>query len=236
MKIAIMQPYFFPYLGYFQLINVVDKFVVHDDVQYIKGGWINKNRILLNNDSFNIGIPVKKDSAEKDINERYFIDDCIRFKSKVLRQIENAYNKAPFFENIFPVVKRIFSIEERNVSKFNIMTLSELCNLLEIKTPFYISSEIKKQENLSGEERVININQIMNSKLYINLSGGTKLYHKDSFLKAGVDLKFIITENYFYKQFDENFKSGLSIIDALMFNSPQEMKRLLSSYRLVENV
>src|ERR1035437_3914997 len=116
MKLAIMQPYFFPYLSYFQLIKAVDKFVIYDDVKYIKGGWINKNRILFNENYFNIRIPIKKDSSKKNINERYFIDEPNRVKFKLLRQIENAYSKAPFFEEIYPFVSRLISFEEKNIS------------------------------------------------------------------------------------------------------------------------
>ena len=227
-----MQPYFFPYLGYFQLINAADKFVIHDDVQYIKGGWINKNRILLNNSSYNIGIPIRKDSARKKINERHFIDDSAKFKIKLLRQIENAYKKAPFFEEIFPFVSRLLSFAESNVSKFNTWGLSELCGLLKITTPFYLSSEIDKQNDFSGEERVININQIMGSRVYINPAGGVKLYNKEYFLKTGVELKFLITENYYYKQFGIEFITDLSIIDILMFNSIESANKLLNKYYL----
>ena len=159
MELAIMQPYLFPYLGYFQLINRVDKFVIYDDVQYIKGGWINKNRILLNNSFSNIVIPVMKDSVKKRINERYFVKETLQCKIRLLRQIENAYKKAPFFEEIYSFISKTILYEERNVAKFNTWVLSELCNLLQITTPFYLSSELKMQKDYQGEERVINISQ-----------------------------------------------------------------------------
>jgi hypothetical protein len=232
MRLAIMQPYFFPYPGYFQLIRAVDKFVIHDDVQYIKGGWINKNRILLNGSYYNIGIPIRKDSAKKHINERYFVDDSAKFKIKLLRQIENAYKKAPFFEENFRFISRILSLEERNVSKFTIWGLLELCHLLKITTPFYLSSEINKQNKFSGEKRVIDINHVMGSSVYVNPIGGIELYNRESFLKENIELKFLKTDNYYYKQFNKDFVPNLSIIDLLMFNSVESAIKLLDKYHL----
>jgi hypothetical protein len=232
MDLAIMQPYLFPYLGYFQLINRADKFVIYDDVQYKKGGWINKNRILLNNSYSNIGIPVAKDSIKKKINERFFIQDGGKSKTKLLRQIENAYKKAPFFEETSSFLSKTLIYEERNVAKFNTWVLSEFCQLLKISTPFYLSSEIKKQDDYVGEERVINLNQVMGSKVYINPVGGKELYHRDSFLNAGITLKFLVTDTYDYRQYDNVFVPDLSIIDLLMFNSIESVNNLLNNFHL----
>ena len=232
MELAVMQPYLFPYLGYFQLINKVDKFVIYDDVQYIKGGWINKNRILLNGGYSNIGIPVMKDTIKKKINERYFVQDTLQYRTRLLRQLENAYKKAPFFEEIFSYISKILFYEERNVAKFNTWVLSELCRLLKITTPFYLSSEIKKENSCAGEEKVINLNQVMGSNVYINSVGGKELYHRESFLKAGISLKFLVTDAYEYRQYDNVFVPDLSIIDLLMFNSIESMNNLLNKFHL----
>jgi hypothetical protein len=232
MKLAIMQPYFFPYLGYFQLINAVDCFVIHDDAQYIKGGWINKNRILLNNDYFNIGIPLRHDSSTKRINERYFIGDTKKFKLKVIRQIENAYRIAPNFKQVFPFISELVRFEEINLSKYNTYCLSECCKFLMIKTPFYLSSEINKLGGTKGDERVININHEMGAEIYINPVGGVNLYNKDSFRKEEIELKFLISEDHAYKQFSDDFVPNMSIIDLLMFNSIESTKKLLKQYHL----
>jgi hypothetical protein len=232
MKLAIMQPYFFPYLGYFRLISAVDKFIIHDDVQYIKGGWINKNRILLNNRDFKIVIPIKSASARCKINERCFIEDSYKFKIKLLRQIENAYLKAPFYDEVYPFISRIVLFEEGNLAKYNTQALKEICRLIDITTPFYISSEINKENNLTGEERVINLNRIMGSSMYINPVGGVDLYHKESFLKSNIYLRFLITEDYCYNQFGKIFVPNLSVIDLLMFNSKESIKILINKYHL----
>ncbi len=181
MKLAIMQPYFFPYLGYFQLINAADKFVIYDDVQYKKGGWINNNRILINGKSSNIVIPVRKDSIKKKINERYFVRDSLKFKVKTLKQIENSYRRAPFFDSIYAEISRLLLFEEENVSKYNTWVISNLASLLNISTEFHISSEVAKLNGYTAEERVIDINQKMDAQVYINASGGTELYKERIF-------------------------------------------------------
>lgn len=231
MRTAIMQPYFFPYLGYFQLINAVDNFVIYDDVQYIKGGWINKNRILLNENYSNIGIPVRKDSYQKNINERYFVEDASEYKSKVLRKIENAYRKAPFFDESISFIYKTLSFEELNICKFNSWCLVQLCSLLKIKTKFLYSSEIIDQNN-SGEARVIGINQILGTRVYINSYGGLDLYQKENFQKRDIELCFLKPEQYSYKQFGKTFTPDLSIIDLLMFNSSDSIIDLLNKYHL----
>lgn len=232
MKLAVMQPYFFPYLGYFQLIKEVDKFVILDDVQYVRRGWINKNRILLGNKPFKIGLPVKKDSREKNINKRYLTKDSEIFRNKLLVQLQHAYKRAPFFDQVFPVIARVISYKEMNLSIFNTLGLKELCKFLNITTPFYLSSEIRKEENFTGEDRMVNINEIMGSETYINPVGGIELYKRDSFLKKGIELKFLVTEPYSYQQFNKEFIKDLSIIDILMFNSAESTNSLLSKYQL----
>lgn len=232
MELGILQPYIFPYLAYFQLINRVDKLVIYDDVQYIKGGWINKNRILNNNSYRNIGIPVLKDSIKKKINERYFVMDTERFKIRLLRQVENTYKNAPYYDEISSFISKTIFYEERNVAKFNTYILSEICGLLKISTPFFLSSEITKEYGYAGEERVINLNHAMGSSVYINPVGGKELYHRDSFLKAGITLKFLVTDTYKYRQYDNVFVPDLSIIDLLMFNSIESVNNLLNNFHL----
>lgn len=233
MTLAVMQPYLFPYLGYFQLISSVDKFIIHDDVQYIKGGWINNNRVLSNGRYSNIIVPVIKASSGKKINERYFIDDSLKFKLKILRKLENCYKKAPYFQMIYPFITDLLLLDENNVAKFNTHILKEVCSYLSITTQIYNSSEIIKDNNLKGEERVINFCHIMGSKIYINPVGGINLYRKVNFSNSNIELKFLVCEDCLYNQFGEVFVPYLSIIDILMFNSIISIKNLLGKYYLV---
>ena len=138
-----MQPYLFPYIGYFQLINTVDKFVIHDDIQYIKGGWINRNRIQINDKDYLFTFSLKKDSSLKNIDTRLFSDQFIKEKVHFLRLIQNNYKKAPYFLDIYNLLSRILDFKELNISSFITNSLKQICNYLEIKTPIYLSPELK---------------------------------------------------------------------------------------------
>jgi len=234
MKLALMQPYFFPYIGYFQLIDACDKFVVYDDVKYIKGGWINRNRILVDGRPGYITLPLKKESTSLNINQRHLSDKVDIAKINIKRQIENAYRKAPFYSNIFDLVEKIFSLNESRLSIFLEDSLKQICNYLDITTPFFLSSELTKTDTLKGEERVVEINKIMGANHYINPIGGRSLYGKDVFYRQGIKLSFIQTKKITYKQFRSEHVPFLSIIDVLMFNTPEQVRGYLKQYSLAE--
>ena len=233
MKLAIMQPYFFPYIGYFQLVNAVDKFVIHDDVQWIKGGWINRNRILMQGKPEHITLPLRKDSSLLQINQRNLAPDVEQEKQKILRRIESAYRSAPHFDQAFAIVSNCLDFKEENVSLLVINSLRKCCEYLNISTPFVISSELNKNNELSAEERVLDINKVMKAKHYINPIGGTELYDRETFSKHGLNLSYIKTGDISYKQFNEDHVPFLSIIDVMMFNAPREINKMLDQYRLL---
>ena len=231
--IGIMQPYLFPYLGYLQLINAVDKFVIHDDVKYIKGGWINRNHILLNKKDYLFSFSLKKDSDYLNINQRFFVDYIETERKKFLITLSNAYKKAPYFTDIIRLILEIFSYKELNISLMITNSLKILCTYLDIKSEFFVSSEIGKNNSLKGPERVMSIVKILDGNHYINPIGGVDLYSKEKFLEEGIKLSFIKTRYIRYKQFDTEFIPNLSIIDVLMFNSKEEVKKLLDEYDLI---
>lgn len=233
MKIGIMQPYLFPYIGYFQLINCVDKFVVHDDVQFIKGGWINRNRILMGSRDYMFTFSIKSASAYDKINQREFSNSVEGDKKKFLRNIEYAYSKAPFYKEVFEVVESSINSKIGNVSNAIIQSITYICKYLEINTEFIISSNINKDESLKGEQRVINICKKLNATQYINPIGGIELYSKEEFNKHGIVLNFLKTNKINYKQFNNKFVQNLSIIDIMMFKPKDEIKTLLEEYQLI---
>ena len=233
MKIAIMQPYIFPYIGYFQLINAVEMFVVHDDVQYIQRGWINRNRILMNEKDLLFTLPVRKAAVETPINEIFFAEGIQKEKAKILSQIQNSYRKAPYFREVFLLIEQILKDSEENISVYTTNQLQQICAFLEIKTPFVLSSDLAKNNNLKGEERVIEINKVLNATHYINPIGGVELYHQKHFEEANLKLNFIKTRSTKYAQFGNEFIPFLSIIDVMMFNSVAEIKVLLNDFDLV---
>lgn len=232
MKIGIMQPYIFPYIGYFQLISAVDQFVIHDDVQWIKGGWINRNRILVSGTPHFITLPMQKDSTLISINARAFPENIETHKKKVMRQIEGAYKKAPQYDSVMPLVVRCFECQSRNVSAFIINALQECCNFMGINTPFVLSSDLKKESNLKGQSKVLRICHLLYASHYINPIGGTELYSKDTFEMENIKLNFLSSLNVRYKQFNNEFVPNLSIIDMLMFCPVEEIHAFLKEYEL----
>ncbi|WP_017413625.1 WbqC family protein [Clostridium tunisiense] len=234
MKIGIMQPYFLPYIGYFQLINAVDKFVIYDDVQFIKSGWINRNRMLINGEAKNFVLNIKKDSYELNINERYFIDNAEYDFNKLLKGFELTYKKAPYFNEGMELLKHIFQYDKKqDISKFIINSLKLICNYLDITTEFIISSSLEKNNSLKSEEKVINIVKLLRGDIYINSYGGTELYSRENFSKEGVSLLFIKPKEFIYEQFHKDFVPNLSIIDVIMFNSKETIKNFLNNYEVL---
>ena len=232
MKLGIMQPYLFPYIGYFQLLNTVDQFVIHDDVQWIKGGWINRNRILVNNTDKMITISVSKRSNFDLINQ-FQIAPLPNNRKKFLQQISFAYQKSPQFASVFSLLSKIILNPEDNLSKYILFSLEEIKSFLDIKTPILISSKLSKTNGLKGQARVIDICKILKATTYINPIGGTELYDKDVFNKIGINLNFIKTKDFTYPQFNNAFIPYLSIIDVLMFNNPKTIRKLLLEYDLL---
>lgn len=235
MRLGIMQPYFFPYIGYFQLIAAVDQFIIYDDVQWIKGGWINRNRILLDGQPHYVTLPVNKISIADNINERFFSKDFDKQKTKILRRIESAYRKAPYFKETIPVVESCLAGEQLKVSDFIVSTLLTVCDYLEIRTPFTLSSELEKDNSFRGQDQIIEINKIMGATEYVNPIGGVDLYDHSAFAKAGLFLKFLKSGDIRYQQFDtREFSPSLSIIDVMMFNSRPRVRELLDVYELID--
>jgi hypothetical protein len=233
MKLGIMQPYLFPYIGYFQLIASCDLFVIYDDVQYIKGGWINRNRILIKDKPHYITLPIRNDSLHLDINERYFTPDFEKQKTHVLRQIEDAYRKAPFFKNVYDLVRECFQLKDENVASFVTQTIKQCCQYLNITTPFVTSSSLAKDSTLQAEDRVIAINKVLGADVYVNPIGGLELYNRENFANNGIELRFIRTLDLQYPQFSAPFVPALSIIDVMIFNPKEKVLEFLMMRDLV---
>jgi hypothetical protein len=230
MKIAIMQPYLFPYIGYFQLINAVDVFVVYDNVQYIKGGWINRNRVLVKDAPHLFTFSIKKEPIYFDIKDRFFSDKFIREKENFLKTIHACYSRAPNYIKIFPLIKSITDNSEKNVAKFIMFSLQKISEYLGIETSFIYSTAIPKSNNQSSSERLIEIVKYLRGNIYINPIGGIELYSKDEFINEGIQLILLKSNDIVYNQFREPFVPWLSIIDVLMFNSVSTIMKFLSEY------
>lgn len=227
-----MQPYFIPYIGYWQLMNVVEKYVIYDDVNYINRGWINRNRILVNGEPRYINIPMIGASQNKKINE-IEVSHNSKEIAKKLRTIETVYKKAPNFDKIFPMITQIMNSRENKLSSYIESSLHIICLYLEIKTEFILSSQLNKNSELRGQEKILEICSLLGATEYYNAIGGKELYSTLEFRKRGIELKFIKTDHIEYSQFNNTFQPNLSIIDVMMFNSKESVKEMLGAYTIV---
>lgn len=231
MKLAIMQPYFLPYIGYFQLIKAVDLFVLYDNIQYTKKGWINRNRYLLNGESEMFTLPLKKDSDYKNVNERFLAnsDDLKKMERKLL----SAYRSARHYADAEETMCSILRISETNLFSFLEKSIYKVCEALEIKTPFLISSSLEIDHSLKGKEKVITICKYLNADCYLNPIGGINLYSKDEFKSRGISLSFLRSEIEPYEQSGPEFIPNLSILDLMMHEGLSTTKAKLSEYELL---
>lgn len=233
MKLAIMQPYFMPYIGYFQLINVVDKFVVYDDVNFINKGWINRNRILVNGQPYLFTVPLKNASQNVLIKDlQLAVDD--NWKNKFLKTLEFAYKKAPFFENTFELAKEVINTKSKFLKAWHFKSFGLVRNYLGINTTLIETSTKYNNRNLKGQERILDICLKENADHYINPIGGVELYSKEKILESGVKLNFIKMNEIVYHQGKGDFIPNLSIVDVLMWNPKEDIKSMLYNYTLVE--
>ena len=233
MKLGIMQPYLFPYIGYFQLINAVDTFVFYDDVNFIKRGWINRNNILIDGKAHLFSIPLIKASQNKLINET-FINYETNWKSTLLNTIKSNYSKAPYFNDVYKLIEETINKEHQKISELAADSIIACCNYLSIDKNFELSSEkYTSTKGLEKADRLIKISKLNQALEYINPSGGKELYSKEYFGGNDVKLSFIENEILEYSQSTNHFVEGLSIIDVLMFNSKVQAKKLMNQFELV---
>lgn len=228
MKLAIMQPYLFPYLGYFQLIRAVDAFVVYDDVNYIKAGWINRNYILANGNRQLITLPLQGASQNKLINQVQ-----VGGPHKTLQSLRHSYGKAPHFDAVYPMLEDILTQTEKNLARFLDYQLRRLCDYLGLCPQWHISSTLVKDNGLRGQDKILAICEELLATHYINMPGGKELYDPSSFSERGLQLSFIQPKAVSYRQFGSSFLPSLSIIDVMMFNGREQCARLLEEYDLV---
>jgi WbqC-like protein family len=231
-KTAIMQPYFMPYVGYFQLIASVDLFVVYDNIQYSKGGWINRNRLLRDGEPAWFSLPLKSDSDYLDIHDRELAPSFSR--DKLLNQIASAYRRAPHFAETFPLIDRIVRFEDTNLFRYVEQSIAKTCEHLGITTEIRRSSEIAIDHGQKGQTKVIALCEALGATTYVNAIGGTELYSRDEFQSRGIELKFLKPTLFEYTQFGAEFVPWLSIVDVLMFNPIEDVQTsALTHYQLV---
>ena len=232
MRIAIMQPYFLPYIGYWQLISAVDAFVVYNNIKYTKKGWINRNRVLVNGAEAGFSLPLRKDSDFLNVNQRYLAESYDR--EDLLNRFREAYRKAPEYYSAMPLVEQIIRNTDMNLFEYIFASIRSVCDFLGIKTPLLVSSTIDCDHSLKSAERVQAICKALGAETYINPIGGAELYSKKDFSAKGINLKFIKTSVFEYQQSGNLFVPYLSILDIMMYNSVERIKYNINNiYNLV---
>jgi hypothetical protein len=232
MRVAIMQPYFFPYIGYFQLIGSVDLFIIYDNIKYTKKGWINRNRFLRDGADAVFTAPLRKDSDFLDIRDRAIADDFDR--GKLANQLREAYRRAPHFDEAFPVVENSIMSPKTNLFDYIHGCLVDVCRYLCIGTHFVASSSVAIDPSAKAEDRVLALCKATGASSYVNAIGGQHLYSREEFETQGVSLKFLKSHPITYPQFGAPFVPSLSIVDVMMFNSVPAIREFLETgYELV---
>lgn len=235
MKTAVMQPYIFPYIGYYQLIDAVDNFIIFDDVNFIMRGWINRNNILLDGNKYLFSIPLEKPSQNKLICDTK-LSFSEKEKLKFLKVITFAYSKAPQFKEIYNLIEEIIMFDDSHLVNYLQNSLVKTCEYAGIKSKIMKSSEINHDLSLKAENKIIDLCKKINTTTYINLPGGRSLYNPDNFKKNDIELKFInsFSDKIVYKQYKNDFIANLSFLDLMMFNSKSELNTLLKYYNTQE--
>ncbi|WP_276482092.1 WbqC family protein [Paraflavitalea pollutisoli] len=236
MKIAIMQPYFFPYIGQFQLIQAVDRFILCDDVQYIRHGWINRNRILKQGDGFQYMIvPVSKHRSNEPIRNIRAVEGPV-WKQTIIRQLDYYRKKAPYFEKVRELVCRCFSWEETSIARINGHYLQAVCDYIDLPFRLEVSSELNLDYSdiQTTSDWALHMCEQLGASAYFNPPGGTVLYEKEDFNRYDIELHFVKPSFREYDQRNQQaFTPGLSIIDVMMYNSPATIRDMLNDYQLI---
>lgn len=235
MNLVIMQPYLFPYVGYFQLLVAADRFVIYDDVNFIKGGWINRNRILMQGKPHLFTIPLEAPSPNRKINDIQ-LGNKFDWRSKLLQTIAQSYKRASNFTAAYDLISKILSEPTLSITDLVYVSLREIVAYLELPVQLIPSSSIYNNSQLRSEERVLDICKKENASCYINAMGGRELYSDSTFKGQGIELYFLQPDLVPYQQVGQvtDFTPGLSIIDVLMNNSAAEANRLLANYTLIK--
>lgn len=229
-----MQPYFLPYLGYFQLVNAVDTFVFFDDVNFIKKGWIHRNQVLVNGEAHKFTIPLKDASQNKRINE-VGLSGYNEWKASFLKLVEHNYKKAPYYEAARGILEKILEKEHETIADLACESVKYIAERMGLRTNFNYSSKLDydRSEGSDGQAKILSICKLFNAGMYINPQNGTELYDQAAFDSAGVDLRFIHMGEVHYNQFKKGkFVPYLSMLDVLMFNDINTVQALLDNYEL----
>ncbi|GAA0856821.1 WbqC family protein [Aliiglaciecola litoralis] len=232
MNLVIMQPYFFPYVGYFSLFDAADTFVIYDDVNFIKKGWVNRNNFYSKSGPQRFTLPISKASQNSKISDLSILS-LHHSKIKFLRMLSFSYSKAPYYQDVISLLVDIFDYKTELLADFLVNALIKVNEYLNISVEIIRSSQEQFAKGLAGEQRIVSIAKNLQAEKYINAIGGVDLYSTKSFEMQGIKLQFLKHKGTNYRQFSDVHTPYLSIVDVLMFNSPSEAMQIIQSYELI---
>ncbi len=255
MKLAIMQPYFMPYIGYFQAIKAVDKYILYGNVSFIKKGWINRNQIAMKNGTLlSISVPLNHKSSNSLISDIQ-IDNQQKWQNKMLKAIYMNYKGAKAFDEVYQLLENILAVSHDRIFDLNVYSIISIARFLDIRTEivcnntiydtleddlllwekgdYSVFPDLKKLQPIKKVARILQMCKMEKADTYVNAIGGQELYNKNEFREYNIDLKFLKTNDLFYKQFGNSYLPNLSIIDVMMHNGKENTLHLLNEYTLV---
>lgn len=236
MRVAINQPYFFPYLGYFSLIKQTEQFVLLDEVQFIKQGWIHRNRVLSEGGSWNyIRVPLEK-YRQKDLISEVRINNKEEWRNEIFKHLLYYKKRAPYYQETIDTVEKALNIDTDSIVRLNEHSLRVICNYIGIPADFKIFTEmgLVVERSEAPDEVPLNICEALgNVTEYWNLEGGASFYDRSKFEKAGIAIKFLKSNLLEYPQIQGGFEKALSILDVMMFNEPKKIRDMLDDFILI---
>lgn len=237
MNVAVMQPYLFPYLGYFNLIHACDAFIFLDNVQHIPRGFVNRNRILMTGSAHMFTVPLAAAPRDKWINERHVGGNFHQFYNKFIATLEHAYSKAPHKHEILELVSQVLGCGEENLARLCDKSIRAVCRYLGLERTMLVASDMlttDQARQLRGQDKIIRLAVMAEATRYLNPMGGIELYAPEDFANAGMELRFVQPTLPEYPQEDSTFIPGLSIIDVLMHVQPETVRHFLTAYVVLE--
>ena len=221
MRLGLQQPYFFPYLGYYQLLFAVDRFVAYDDVAWIKGGWIHRNRLLAQGRPAWFTIPTRGASSNVSLDSVKAADGP--WREKMLQTFAQSYAGAPFRQPVLALVHRVLATPSPLVADIAVASLEAVRDYLGYSTPIHRARNRYGDTAARGQDRVIEICRLEAATEYLNAVGGVTLYDRQAFERAGIALRFLR---------GAPSESALSMLDTLMHNSVEQVRAMVASYEL----
>ena len=230
-----MQPYFFPYLGYFAIMHYVDKWIVFDEAQYIYHGWINRNRILnYNKDWQYVTAPIQKHSRDIKIKD-VVLANHIQWRDKLLAQLQQYRKRAPYFSSVIEVVREAVNVQEESLSALNTHVLRAICGYLGISVTIEVFSKRNWDigEVQEADEWALRISESLGAKQYVNPPNGKMFFDEAKWSKSEIELRFLKIRELEYSQKNAAFIPNLSVIDVMMFLEPAHIREAMERYDFI---